>query len=242
MNYKTLLSFILPFLIFSCTPSPEKQAEELIEKSIKAHELSKKWKDVASVKFKRSTRILDENGTVESESEHWLEFRLKPYYEGKMSWEKDSVLHVANFNGSKMSYQMGENTIQNEGFLKAKKSEINAAYFAFAQPWNLMDENTWLSYEGQKTLEDGKKAESVRVDFGVNSDVRWFYFDQVSDQILANELHTKDHKALIENTSYDDSTGLLLPKVQKSYRTDDTGKKLFLRAEYLYSDYQVTLE
>ncbi|WP_192349259.1 hypothetical protein [Algoriphagus sp. Y33] len=241
MNHRLILSFLLVTLIFSCTPSPEKQAEKLIEKSINAHELSKKWADVASIKFKKKKRILDENGAVDSEYEQWLEFRLKPYYEGKISWEKDSVLHVANFNGSKMSYQMGGNAIQNEGFLRAKKSEIDAAYFAFAQPWNLMDENASLMYEGQKTLEDGKKAEAVRADYGSDSDIRWFYFDSVSAQVVANELHDKN-LSLIENTSYDESTGFLLPKEQKSYRIDDARKKIFIQAEYLYSDYEVTFE
>lgn len=242
MNYRILLTFALPLLIFACTPSPEKQAQELIEKSIEAHQLSKKWEDVSNIRFKKLTRLLDENGAIESESEQWVEFRLKPYFESKLTWTKDSILHVANFNGSRTSYQMGENTIHNEGFLKAKRAEIDAAFFAFAQPWNLTDENANLAYQGQKTLEDGKAVESIRVDYGPDSDVWWFYIDPVSTKIVANELHAKDHKSLIENLSFDQSTGLELAKERKSYRIDEAGSKLFLRAEYMYSDYQVTFE
>ncbi|PZX55676.1 hypothetical protein [Algoriphagus chordae] len=242
MNYKSLLSFLLSLFFFSCTPSPEKQALELIDKSIEAHQLSKNWEDVSTIKFKKWTRLLDENGAIESESEQWVEFRLKPYFEAKLTWTTDSVLHVANFNGSRMSYQMGANTIQNEGFLKAKRAEIDAAHFAFAQPWNLIDENANVTYEGQKRLEDGKSVASIRVDYGPDSDVWWFYFDPISSQLVANELHAKDHKSLIENTSYDNSTGLLLAKERKSFRIDDEGKKQFLRAEYLYSDYELTFE
>ncbi|MEB2778587.1 hypothetical protein SYJ56_24980 [Algoriphagus sp. D3-2-R+10] len=242
MTYRFLLSFALSLFIFSCSPSPEKQAQELIEKSIEAHELSKKWENVTIIKFKKSTRILDENGKVENESEQWVEFRLKPYFEAKLTWEKDSVLHVANFNGSKMSYQMGGNAIQNEGFLKAKKSEIDAAYFAFAQPWILLDENANLIYEGQKTFDDGRNVESVRVDYGKDSAISWFYLDTVSSQVLANEIHANDHKSLIENVSYNELTGFLLVKEQKSYRINDTGKKMFLQTEFLYSDYEVTFE
>ncbi len=242
MNYRPLLVFALPFLIFACTPSPEKQAQELIEKSIDAHELSKNWNDVSTIKFKKWTRLLDEGGAVESESEQWVEFRLKPYFEAKLTWTKDSILHVVNFNGSRTSYQMGENAIQNEGFLKAKRAEIEATYLAFAQPWKLIEENANLAYEGQKTLDDGELVESIRADFGSDSGLWWFYFDPLSMKVVSNERHAKDQNSLIETISYDESTGLLLAKERKSFRIDDAGKKLFLQAEYLYSDYQVTFE
>jgi hypothetical protein len=66
--------------------------------------------------------------------------------------------------------------------------------------------------------------------------------DQVSYKVVANELHAKDHKSLIENVSYDESTGLIFERERKSYRIDESGKKVFLRAEYLYSDFEVTFE
>lgn len=242
MNYKSLLSIVLSLFFFSCTPSPEEQAQELVEKSIEGHELSKKWENVAAIRFKKLTRLLYEDGAVESESEQWVEFRLKPYFEAKLTWSKDSISHIVNFNGSKTSYQMGENSIQNEGFLKAKRVEIDAVYFAFAQPWNLLDENTSLMYEGQKTLEGGKIVESVRVENLNAPKPFWIYFDTVSFKVETIESQGKDYKSLLENLAPDESTGLLFPKGQKSYRIDDSGKKLFLQAEYLYSDYQVTFE
>lgn len=42
MNYRSLLVFTILLLIFACSPNPEKQAQQLLEKSIEAHELSKK--------------------------------------------------------------------------------------------------------------------------------------------------------------------------------------------------------
>lgn len=242
MIYRPILVFAFSLLIFSCAPSSEEQAQELIAKSIESHQLSQKWEDVSSVKFNKVTRIFDENGTLESESEQWVEFRLKPYFEGRLSWLKDSIQHVANFNGSKMSYQMGANEIQNQGFLKAKRAEIHAAFCDFAQPWRLSDENVHASYEGEKVMEDGRKMEAVRIYFIPDSEGWWFYFDPVSAGIVASELHSKGENSLLEIESYDESTGLKLVKEQRDFRTDDTGKKLHLQAEYLYSDYEVTYE
>lgn len=242
MNYKFLLIFAFSILIFSCTPSHEEQAQELVEKSIEAHQLSKKWEDVAAIRFKKLTRLLDEDGEVESESEQLVEFRLKPYFEAKLTWTKDSISHIVNFNGSKTSYQMGENSIQNEGFLKAKRAEIDVAYFAFAQPWMLADEDVNLIYEGEKTLEKGKPAESIRMELRLDSESKWIYFDPNSARIVAVERHTKGQNNLIETISYDETSGLLLANEQKSFKLDGNGNTQFLQAEYLYSDYQVTFE
>lgn len=202
----------------------------------------KNWENISSIKFKKWTRLLDDSGAVESESEQWVEFRLKPYFEAKLTWTKDSILHVINFNGSKTSYQMGANSIENPGFLKAKRAEIDAAFFAFAEPWDLLDENANLSFEGQNTLGGDKSFESIRVDYLSNAKSSWIYIDPVSFKVEAIESQEKDHKSLLEIVTRDESTGLLFPKEQKSYRIDDSGKKLFLQAEYLYSNYQVTFE
>ncbi|MEP0714264.1 MAG: hypothetical protein ABJC55_20280, partial [Algoriphagus sp.] len=70
----------------------------------------------------------------------------------------------------------------------------------------------------------------------------WVYFDPVTFKVKAMERLEKDQKTLVENTSYDESTGLLFPKKQNKYRTDDAGKALILQAEYLYSDFEVTFE
>jgi hypothetical protein len=242
MNFKSLFSFLLPLFIFSCTPSPEKQAQKLLEKSIEAHQLSKNWENISSIKFKKMTRLLDESGVVESESEQWVEFRLKPYFEAKLTWTKDSILHVVNFNGSRTSYQMGENTIENEGFLKAKRAEIDAAYFAFAQPWTLLEENTNLSYEGQKTLKGGNSVESIRISLMSGLDENWIYIDPISEKVVAVEQHSNGKKRLIEIVTYDEATGLLLAKQQKNYTIDEDGKTQLVQAEYLFSDYQLTFE
>ncbi|UZD22725.1 hypothetical protein PBT90_04735 [Algoriphagus halophytocola] len=242
MNYRYLPIFTLVFLIFSCQANSEKQAQEYILQAIDAHELDGNWDKVSAVKFKKHTRFLDEKGTVESEMEQWVEFRLKPYFEGRLSWEKDSISHVANFNGSKMSYQMGENEIQNQGFLKSKRAEIHAAFCAFGQPWRLLDENVHPAFEGQKVLSDGQTVDAIRVYFIPDSDVWWFYFDPESKSIIGYEKHTENQNSLVENVSYQEAAGLNLVHKQKVYKVDEVGRKLFLQAEYQYSDYQVTYE
>lgn len=228
------------FALFSCGKSPEKQAKDLLGKSIKAHESAKEWAEISSLKFRKSTRLLREDGTVESELNQWHEFRFKPFFEGKITWTKDSLDHVISWDGTKMRYQMGENEVQNPGFLASKKKDFDAAFYAVAQPWKLLDEGSKLLYEGQKTLENGKLVEVVRVDYGPDSDSWWYYFDPGTSEMIANEIQLKDHRSLVYNLSFEEIEGFKLHGKRESWRVNERGEKLFLRAQYLYSAYQIT--
>lgn len=242
MKYFALFSFLMVWLIFGfgCAKSPEKQAQEILEKSMVAHGGSEKWEKVSTLKFRKWTRLLTDSATVESELNQILEFRMKPYFEGKITWTKDSVEHVSTWDGSKLRYKMGGNEIRNPDFLKLKKADFDAAFYAVAQPWKLLDKGAKLRYDGQKMLENGQLAETVRVDYSPESDSWWFYFDPVSFQLIGNEVQLKDHRSLIYTLKYEQAGDLILHGKRVSYRVNEKGEKLYTRAEYLYSDYVIT--
>jgi len=229
-------------MVSGCKKGPEEQAKKLVQKSIKAHNNSQKWDKLAAISFNKWTRLYNDKDSLEKEIKQLIEVRLKPFYEVKMSWEADGMQHVAKYDGNDMQYIMGSNEIKNPSFLKSKQAELNAAYFAFAQPWALLDESASLMYEGQKTLENGKVVETIKVNFGVESDTWWFYIDPKSYLIQANELQATDHRSMIENLSFNDKTGLILLGDRVSYRLDSLGNKLVKRAEYRYSDYRPFFE
>lgn len=231
---------VLGIIVFGCAKSPEKQAHEILEKSMEAHDGAQKWDKVSSVKFRKLTKLLTDSGTVESELDQLLEFRMKPYFEGKITWIKDSIEHVSIWDGAQMNYFMGGNEIQNSDFLKSKKADFDAAYYAVAQPWKLLDDGSTLSYEGQKSLENGQLAEVIKADYGPESDSWWFYFDPISFQLIGNEVQLKDHRSLIYTETFEKAGDLVLHGKRVSYRVNEKGEKLFTRAEYLYSDYIIT--
>ncbi|GAA0879076.1 hypothetical protein GCM10009119_20440 [Algoriphagus jejuensis] len=224
---------------FSCGDNPEKQAHALLQKSMEAHGGADKWEEMSSLKFRKWTKLINEDGSVESEITQQMEFRFKPYFEGKMTWTKDSLVHVVTWDGSLMHYLMGANEVKNPSFLASKKKDLDAAFYAVAQPWKLMDESAKLTYEGQKTLENGKLVEVIRVDYGPGTDVWYFYFDPNSAMLVANEVQTNDHRSLIYNLSFVEADGLRLQGIRESWRVDENGKKVFLRAEYSYTDYVI---
>lgn len=234
-----VLAIILVSIGFGCTPSPEKEAENLLEKSIKAHGGKDAWEDISELKFRKWTRLWDENGNIESELDQWHEFRFKPYFEGKITWEKDSVKHVISYDGANLSYFMSGNEVKNEGFLASKKKDFDAAFYTVAQPWKLMDGGGVLKYEGKRTLENGMTVESILVDYGPESDTWWYYFDPETFLMKGNEVQLKDHRSLVYDLSEENIEGLKLHGQRESWRINEKGERLFLRAEYLYSEYQI---
>lgn len=238
-----LSSFLIVAIILlgSCSPSPERQARLLLEKSIAAHGELGAWNEMNSLKFRKWTRMLNQDGSVESELDQLHEFRFQPYFEGKITWTKDSITHVSIWDGSKMSYFMGENEVKNESFLAAKKKDFDAAFYAVAQPWKLLDEGTKLSFEGQKSLENGSLVDVIRVDYGSDADIWWYYFDPVTFEMIGNEVQLKDHRSLVYNLSFEEVEDFKLHGKRESWRVNEKGEKLFLRAEYKYSDYEITI-
>lgn len=232
--------FIILFIIaFSCKPKQEREAIDLLGKSIEAHGGEKAFEDLNEIQFRKWTQLLDENGDVESETDQLIQFKLKPQLTGKITWEKDSVSHVIEFDGEKTFYSLGGNSVQNVDFLEAKKKEFDAAYYVVAQPWKLLqDEGAKLSYEGEKEV-FSKTVKSIRVEYGPDQDVWWYYFDPNSNLMAGNEIQLKDHRSQIENLSFSQVLPFIFYGQRESFRIDENGNKLYLRAVYSYSDFQL---
>jgi hypothetical protein len=137
---------------------------------------------------------------------------------------------------------MGENEIQNEGFLSSKKKDIDAAYYVMTKPFDLLDVGKNLTYLGLSQLPDGREVETVQVIDGdpndSQTDIWWYYFDPKTSLIVAYKAKASDHFSLVYNLEWDNSTGILFPSKRESYRVDSFGNHLYLHAEYAYRNYK----
>lgn len=241
MNIKYFFLIISISLLSSCS-SRDKQAVSIIEKSIEAHGGQQAWEELQSISMVREIWLFDESGEPETNSVQENEFRIKPYLEAKMSWEKDGISHRVVFDGQKTQYWMGSNDIQNEGFLAAKKRDIDAAYYVLTKPFDLLEKEKHLTYEGKTELPGGLVMETVKVIDGDPSDpdvdVWWYYFHPKSFEIFAYKVKTADHYSLVYNHAWDRSLGVLMPAQRESFRVDSAGNHLYRRALYAYGMYK----
>lgn len=243
MSRQFQLIFLFIYLIhMGCSSGRDKEAISLIEKSIEAHGGLKTWNDLQFFSMEKESWLYAEDGQIESYSSQQVEFRLKPYFEAKMSWEKDSIMHKVIFDGFKTQYFMGENSIQNEGFLISKKRDIDAAYYVMTKPFDLLDDGKHLSYLGLAQLPNGAKVETVQVVDGdpddPKTDIWWYFFDPSTFRIVAYKAKTSGHFSLVYNLEWDNSKGIFFPAKRESYRVDSLGNHMYLRAEYAYRNYK----
>jgi hypothetical protein len=246
-----LYAFLRPYLPlcflylgFSCAGKTEKKALELIQNSIDFHSQDSDWDDLKGFSFEKETVLYDENGAVESQSLVLHNYRQQPFYEGQMTWVKDSVKHVFTFDGLKTSYRMGQNEIQNVGFLQSRKLDFDGTHYVISKPFDLLKGGKKVSYLGRTKLATGYEVESVQVmdanpkDSG-SDDIWWYFFDPESHELVAYRVKTAGHYAEVYNIKRERFAGFLLPSRRISYRVDSIGNHLYTRAAYNYKNYKL---
>ena len=233
---------IICLAIISACSSSENQAIALLEKAIQAHGSQVRWDELRGFEFVKKTMLYAEDGSEESVQVQHIQFKLQPYFEANLNWEKDSMEHRVSFDGLKTRYYMGSNEILNEGFLASKKREIDAAFYVMDKPFALLQGAKNLSYEGLVTLHDGREMESIQVIDGdpndPKTDLWWYYFHPQTHQLVAYKVKTADHYSLVYNLEMDRSLGVAFPMKRESFRVDSLGNILYLRASYEFTNYQ----
>lgn len=241
MYFKKLLGGLLVLLVLifcGCEPKGQREARRIIKEAIEAHGGQKNWDNLESISFRKWTQLLKEDGSVEKETDQKIQFSFKPEFSGSISWIQDSVEHVLSFSNGETHYSIAGNEIENPDFLVSKKKDFDAAYYAFAQPWKLMEEegSVFISEGIQKTPLG--EAEVVRVEYGEGNDIWWYYFDPISKRMIGNEVQLSDHRSLVENIDFNQVTPFTFYRIRKSYRINKAGEKLYLRADYLYDNFE----
>ncbi|WP_297335576.1 hypothetical protein [Algoriphagus sp.] len=226
-------------MLVSCHPAQERKAISLLEKSVAAHGGQSAWDKLKAIHFSKKTALFAADGSLEEELDQRIEFQLKPRFSGKMSWNRDSIAHVLEYDGETMGYEMAGNPIENPDFLSAKKKEFDAAWYVVGMPWKLLeDPSAKLTYKGIRETLLGK-AEVLEVDYGPGADRWWYYFDPENHLMIGNEVQLKDHRSLIENLDFEVVDGMIFYGARQSFRVDSLGQKLYLRARYQYQGYKL---
>jgi hypothetical protein len=248
-----LIIFVSGCLFTSCKFSKEKEkndgnpkkttALEIVENSINSAGTIEKWKNIASLEYTKTTRLLLENGQIESEVTQRHHYVLRPHKSIKISWvvNKDSFLIVHN---DLISQKFKNDSIIEQG--DTVKSAVNSSLYVVGMPFKLLDNGTVLTYEGLKfpnvndTLNIIKATyEPKKYQNHATKNEWWYHFDKNNGALVSSMVYHKPTYALIENLSVIEKEGLTFPERRKSYRCNKFGEKLFLRAEFWYEDYSI---
>ena len=249
MNYfKNMPFLVLGFLtitLFSCkTPNPshkisDLQAREIIERSIQYHGGMKIYDQLDFFSFEKVFSLYQADGSVE-----YQRTQLHDYFPSQskyqIRWEQENKSYTNSQYSNKFSQEIDGK--QNTSIDPSKiKSSIYASVFTIFLPWKLLDAGTSISYEGERTLEDGKEVFVVKASYNpkehkhhTKSDIWWHYFDQATYKHVGYKVTLIDHTSLISNLDFQTVDGFIFPKSRKSWRVNESNEKDYLRAEYDY--------
>ncbi|MEP3211275.1 MAG: hypothetical protein ABJN95_18965 [Maribacter sp.] len=223
--------------------SKEVTASKVLQNAIHHAGTKEKWQNIATLAYTKKSRLLLENGDIESEVTQRHHYQLRPNKSIKIRWvvDKDSFLIIHN---DSVSQKFKNGSMIDEG--ASIKTTVNSALYVIGMPFKLLDKGTVLSYEGLQTLNTIDTVHTINATYEPKKhqnhstqDEWWYHFDKNTGAFLSSMVYHEPTYALIENESTIEQDGLIFPERRKSYRCDEFGKKIFLRAEFWYNDYAI---
>ncbi|MEO0571050.1 MAG: hypothetical protein AAF039_05045 [Bacteroidota bacterium] len=219
-------------------------ATEVVQNAIHTAGTMEKWQNIATLTYTKKSRLLLENGEIESEVTQRHHYELRPNKSIKISWgvAKDSFLIVHN---DSVTQKFKNGIIMEEG--DKVKSSVNSSLYVLGMPFKLLDKGTALLYEGLQSVNGVDTVHTINATYEPQKhqnhstqDEWWYHFDKNTGAFLSSMVYHEPTYALIENLSATKTEGLTFPKIRKSYRCNEQGEKIFLRAEFWYDDYAIT--
>ena len=229
---------------FGCVESKGDIAYDIVEKSVEAHGGIEAWRNIKTLSFDKTTMLFLEDGSIERRIDQRQTFHFKPRLKGMIQNYKTPEKSSYTYDNGSYFKTENDSTWQviNQKEIDVLNYSFFAAHYVACQPFELLSENTKLTYGGE-TKANNKQCYIINVSYkGDNEGAdKWSYiFDAQTYDLVANKVILNDHSSWIENLTYDTSTGLKFNKKRKSYRLNNKGEKTYLRAEYFYSNYSVT--
>jgi len=217
------------------------QAREIIEKSIGYHGDINTYNQLNHFSFEKAFSLYKSDGSLEY---HRTQFH--DYYPSESKYHIRWKEKNNSFKNSQYTTQFSQEIDgkKNTSIDDSKiKSAIDASVFTIFLPWKLLDVGTNLTYDGEKTLADGKEVYVVKASYNptqhknhTRTDIWWHYFDKESYRHEGYKVALIDHTSLVRNLDFQTVNGFTFPKTRKSWRVNESNEILYLRAAY---DYEV---
>jgi len=201
------------------------------------------WNKLASLQFTKDYSLLFESGEVENAAfqKHHYTFGSNPSVD--IEWVKEEKTHTIHFEEGQYQ-KLLDGQVDTSMAQQSVINTVLSATFVVSIPFKLLDGGVKLSYEGLDTLSNGKVVEVLQATYDPEEhsahstpDIWQHYYDAEDFTFLAYMVQHADHYSYVENQSFHEVEGILLPKVRKSYRVDEARNPLYLRADYTYDDY-----
>jgi hypothetical protein len=235
MNSHYLL-FALALFLWSCETAPtiDDPADELLQKA--AGDISQ-WQNVASIQFEKTSTLYDSSGAVESHTEQLHHYTYHPNRRIEIVTPATETLLIWDILGITKSVQ---DTLKAQEEADKAKPSMEAATFVMELPYRLVNDEVELAVLDNEVLENWGEMEVLEARYNDNSGDIWrLYFELETHLLRAYRVQHADHISYVINEKVHEMEGLYFPHERKSYRINEQGEKLYLRAAYVYENMDI---
>ncbi|MGY6558336.1 MAG: hypothetical protein ACXIT9_03545 [Nitritalea sp.] len=220
----------------------DREAVAFLEEAWAAHGEVASWERLTRLAFTRQEAYFTTDGQVERNQVTEFNFRNRPEKESSALWLRDEVRHVVQQDRQGLRYSMGENGIENPGFLAQQERFLMQARLWAEGPFALRaEENTKWKYEGEGRpdfLEDTMVGIRVLPEEGDTAASRVYYFHPKSYLLQAVYRKERGEERLLLYSGYVAEGGFFWPEAQEEWVLE-AGQRRYLRAAYGYHQYVV---
>ena len=256
MNRVLFYVLTFSFLLFTACSSTSNETDPLshiqnaevkalLERVFEAHGGSQAWQDKPILKYNKKYTLLKEDGSVEKSAEQFHHYVYQPKKIVKIvSIEgKDNKQLILN-NGKVEEIINGAKNL--EADQTALMNKLESSLFVINMPFKLADEGVNLSLELSKEIDGLGRVLVLKAVYDpanqkhhTTPDTWWLYFDPESYIMYGYMVQHKDHFSMVRDFKAEPVNGFVFPEKRKSYRVDENGNALYLRADYEYSGFDV---
>ena len=219
------------------TSKEEITAEDLLAKVMKASGGKERYHTIENIQFKKAFHLYHEDGSIEIDRVELHQYDFSDGTQRNVTWTSDTINYELIQKNSEIYQTI--NGLRDTTTTKASlENKLNAATFVLGLPYTLDSDSSIKVYNGLQDFEDTRAHELV-VTFKGSNDFWSLYYEPTTFTWLGYWVQTSDHYSLVINDEMTEIDGFQFSQKRTSYRTDSLKKRLYLRADYNYSDYEI---
>lgn len=227
--------FIATDVIFK-DEAPE-TGDSFLEKVMIASGGKIKYDTLNRLTFKKKYTLYTASGEKEFSKNELHSYDYATGTNRLIQWKEDTITYTI-VQRDTLLFQTKNNKQDTTITKELLKNKLNAATFVVGLPYTLNNEGSTKKYNGIKDFE-GSPAHELEVNFKNSQDNWKMYYSLESLDWLGYWVHTSDHYSLVINEEMAEVGGFKFSRKRKSYRTDSLRKRLYLRADYAYSNFSI---
>jgi len=255
------IALFLCISMFSCKTEPQKvvtrisnpldrlpnnQAGEIVKKAITKAGGWETWSSKKNFTFYKNITQLDSTGQEIRKIRQLHQYRLKPNFGARMTWEKDGKKYTIINNGQQAwKYENGKELTDDNSKKEAWNSSFGSNYVA-SMPFKLTDPGTILSYDGLDTLENQTIVHALKVAYekGAGSSggfhTWWYYLDKDSYDLVANYLDSGKSQSYTSYKIFTNIDNIRIHELRHSHASDAT--KAIGRIKTIYGNEEMQFD